>query len=222
MTEEKFTKEVKMLKAEIENIKAEDNVVKKCPECESERIIKGTKKWKCMDCHKSFKVPNHFKIIEQEVKECETELNLKDNKDLQEFIINKVPSIDALTIDKEGNNSLITNSKEIENMIQTEKNEIISQIQKEKEEISDNIQSWGNLGKVKLILKTKIPNNIKACGSNGSSKEMSSKSSEIFIKSDLPSMSELLDKLETTEIPKIETTEIPKLVKKRIIIRKKQ
>ena len=33
------------------------NIIMWCPHCESNEIIHGTKKWKCIECHKSFKKP---------------------------------------------------------------------------------------------------------------------------------------------------------------------
>lgn len=171
------------------------NTVLSCPHCGAgnNRIIHGGKKWKCLECFKSFKTPKIVKTVASNIQ------NITVPPKIDDIILNELsnsPSIDMLSVDKEGNNPLITSSKEIENFIKTEKNEITSQIQRENEP--------------------------------SKSSEISIKS--ILIKSDLPSIIELSDKLETTEllktetteVPKIEVTEPPKSAKKRIIIRKRR
>ncbi len=121
------------------------NTIMLCPHCESNEVIHGTKKWKCMECHKSFKKPKTTKnastipniktfdgVIENEVTPI-TPPELVDS--LNRLLNSGGPSINMLHVDEEGNNPLITNSKEIENFITTEKNEIVSQIQRENEPI---------------------------------------------------------------------------------------
>lgn len=99
------------------------NIVMSCPNCgaNSNRIVHGNKKWKCLDCFKSFKVPNivnwnNSNIENIKTFETSTNLDIVPDSELNKFLDdlpNKgVPEIKNIP---EGT---ITDSEEIKNIIQ--------------------------------------------------------------------------------------------------------
>lgn len=209
------------------------NIIMSCPHCgaKSDRIIHGTKKLKCLECHKSFKKPNIIGKDSTNIKNIKTFNNtgieqpiplenIVPNKELNSFL-DKLPNRGVPLItdfpkgNKENMKALFSSSKEIEKI-----NKRACEITAER--IINNSELLNVRENVPILFKS----NKKPCVCNHCGQEMiemtndyklecigcgtpfikESKKDEVFIKNDLPSMIELSDKIETTKIPKTETT----------------
>lgn len=103
-----------------------------CPYCntESYRLVRGNKKWKCLDCHKSFKTPkienlsinntqSHIEATSVTVPQTTEFKDIIPDPELN-TILDKLPNGGTPLINDTIPESLITNSKDIETITKIE------------------------------------------------------------------------------------------------------